>query len=177
MAAPPPLKIVLRDGRPMVLRPLRPEDRNEHRAFVERLSRRSSRFRFFVPLKTLESRQQDPYFDLDFVDRVALVACFPGETAIRAVGRYALESTGRAEVALVVEDELQGQGLGTQILRQLAVAARANGIATFTAWVLADNEAMLEVFRATGWPMRVRLERGVGRVELDLGTEGHTDRL
>jgi GNAT superfamily N-acetyltransferase len=162
----------LRDGRKMVLRPLLPDDREEHRAFVERLSLRSSRFRFFAPLRRLEPAQQERYFDLDWVDRVALVACFPGERAIRAVGRYSRESPATAEVAFVVEDALQGQGIGRTLLFRLAEIARANGISRFSAWVLADNHDMLNLFRSVGWPMEAHIIGGIERVELQLPGAG-----
>jgi GNAT superfamily N-acetyltransferase len=161
-------RLVLRDGRAIELRPLVPGDRAEHRAFVERLSRRSSRFRFFVPIRSLEPRQQDLYFDLDGSNRVALVATFPGEQAIRAVGRYARERDDAAEVAFVVEDELQGLGIGRALLRRLAEIAVENGITRFTAWVLADNLEMLDLFRATGWPITITVRAGIDRVEMVL---------
>jgi GNAT superfamily N-acetyltransferase len=162
---------VLRDGRQVILRPLVEADRLEHRLFVEHLSRRSSRFRFFVPLRTLNTRQQDRYFDLDFQDRAALVACFPGEATVRGVARYARESETTAEVAFVVEDALQGKGVGTAMLRRLAVLARRAGISKFSAWVLSENSQMISLFRRSGWPMVIHYQGDTARVELDLPEE------
>jgi acetate---CoA ligase (ADP-forming) len=61
----------------------------------------------------------------------------------------------RAEVALVVGDELHGQGLGTILVGQLAQIAAARGVRTFEAGVLAHNYAMLGVFRESGFPVTV----------------------
>ncbi len=166
----PPLAttFALRDGREMTLRPLMPGDRVEHRAFVERLSRRSARQRFFVPVRTLEPKQQDLYFDLDWIDRVALVATFDGDARIYAVGRYARESNKAAEVAFVVDDGLHGCGIGRALLMRLASIARGHGITCFTAWVLADNLDMLGLFRGMGWPIQATIIGGLERVILEV---------
>lgn len=163
-----PVAVMLRDGRRIELRGLGTGDRASHTAFVEHLSRRSSRLRFFVPLRTLEGAQQDAYFDLDFRDRLALVAVFPGEPGIHAVGRYARESEGIAEVALVVEDSFQGLGLGTALLWRLAGLARDRGFRSFSALVLPENAEMLSLFERTGWVTSVTRGRDSIRLEMDL---------
>jgi acyl-CoA synthetase (NDP forming) len=73
---------------------------------------------------------------------------------------------GRAEVALEVADAWQGLGVGTILLGQLAERAAARGIETFTALVLPENHAMIQVFRDSGFPAQVRAQSGVLAVEL-----------
>ena len=62
---------------------------------------------------------------------------------------------GAAEIAFEVADGLRGRGLATLLMAQLAARAREQGIATFVAEVLPDNRRMLEVFRESGFPMRI----------------------
>ncbi|MCA9830375.1 MAG: GNAT family N-acetyltransferase [Dehalococcoidia bacterium] len=166
-----PVTIRLDDGRAVGLRALTASDRAEHQLFVERLSKRSSRLRFFVPLRTLGGVQQDAYFDLDYRDRLAVVAVIGDDPAIHAVGRYARESDGVAEVALVVDDGLQGLGLGTALLRRLASLARERGFTIFSALVLPENSTMLALFEHTGWPTRVTRTRDAIRLEIELPDE------
>ena len=166
-----PVTTRLEDGRAVELRALTPNDRAQHQLFVERLSKRSSRLRFFVPLRTLGGVQQDAYFDLDYRDRVALVAVIADDPAIHAVGRYAKESDGVAEVALVVDDALQGLGLGTALLGRLARLARERGFTTFSALVLPENSTMLSLFERTGWPTRATRTRDTIRLEMKLPDE------
>jgi GNAT superfamily N-acetyltransferase len=64
-----------------------------------------------------------------------------------------LSTRGRAELAFLVTDRHQGQGIGSALLRHLAVIARGAGLKELTAQVLRENVAMLSVFdgfRVTG---------------------------
>ena len=82
-----------------------------------------------------------------------------------ALGSYVrLRDPARAEVAFAVADELQGKGVGTRLLEQLADEAGRVGIESFLAEVLADNRAMLGVLESAGFEVaaRVRQRRGRG---------------
>ncbi|MGE5165551.1 MAG: N-acetyltransferase family protein [Sphingobacteriales bacterium] len=70
--------------------------------------------------------------------------------AIVAGGRYIVEKPSSAEVAFVVVDDYQGQGIGAILLRHLAALAREAGLKEFTAEVLPDNTPMLKVFERSG---------------------------
>ena len=75
----------------------------------------------------------------------------------------------RAEVALEVADAMQGKGLGTALLCQLAAAANQLGIQVLDAEVLPENRQMLRVFRDCGYPVKVHSRPGVELVELQIG--------
>jgi hypothetical protein len=106
------ITFTLHDGRMVHLRPISGDDQHELQSFHLRLSLESQRLRFFAPLPELSDAMADNFTHLDGIDRCALVAAFPGETAIRGVGRYERTSEDSAEVAFVVEDSVQSQGLG-----------------------------------------------------------------
>jgi GNAT superfamily N-acetyltransferase len=107
---------------------------------------------------------------VDYRDEMAIVGTIPeayGDQII-AVGRYYLDpGTNRAEVAFIVRDNWQNRGIGTFLLKYLATIARDQGIAGFTAEVLADNMPMLAVLRKSGFRLRSQLEGRVHSVELD----------
>jgi acetate---CoA ligase (ADP-forming) len=71
-------------------------------------------------------------------------------------------------VAFAVADALQGQGVGTRLLEQLAASAAAEGISTFVAEVMPDNEPMLRVFADAGFAVSRRLEGGTTEVRLEI---------
>ena len=167
---------VLRDGRSIHIRAIRPDDRARLVEHFARLSARSVYFRFFGAKRRLTDQELDHFTRLDFVDQVALIATLVerGEERIIGVGRYAaLPARRAADVAFAVADEHQGRGIGSLLLDHLLRIARARGIVEFHADVLGENNRMLEVFAATGFVVTSSTEAGV--VHLCFPTE-ETDR-
>ncbi|MEO6397813.1 MAG: GNAT family N-acetyltransferase [Tepidiformaceae bacterium] len=162
----------LRDGRMMCFREIVPEDAVRLQAFHERLSRETTRLRFFTAMPHLSGSMAEHLAEVDFGDRAAYVACFPGEDAIRAVGRYERESEFSAEAAFVVEDELQSLGIGGILLGMLAEHARGEKIERITAVTLAENLGMLTVFRNSGYPTDIHFEGSTAYVRIDIRGRG-----
>jgi GNAT superfamily N-acetyltransferase len=158
----------LRDGREMIIRRIGPDDAPRLVAFHRTLSARTRRFRFFSPMRELSPEFATRLANVDFVSRAAFLAVFAEDGAMGAVARYERDAPLSAEVAFVVHDSLQGQGLGTELLQHLAVLARSHAFETFTAVVLSDNIDMLDVFRHSGFPLRAVLEGDVTRVTMDI---------
>ena len=77
-----------------------------------------------------------------------------------------------AEAAVVVRDDYQKMGLGTQLMRQLGEKAWAMGITHFEAWVMAENEPMLNIIAKLGYPASMETRRGETHVMLDIGAAG-----
>jgi RimJ/RimL family protein N-acetyltransferase len=143
----------LRDGRPVKIRALRPDDRADMLAAIGRTSMQSLQRRFFVPKKGFSEREMAFFLDIDFESHVALVAQIDedGRPAIVGGGRYIVVKPGQAEIAFVVVDAYQGQGVGTILLRHLAVLARDAGLKELIAEVLPENSAMLKLFKKFGF--------------------------
>jgi GNAT superfamily N-acetyltransferase len=138
------------DGLRYRVRPIRPDDGPRLVALHERLSPRSRHLRFFSPHPTLSAAEVDRFSQVDYLDRLALVATV-GKTII-GVGRYdRLPGGGEAEVAFVVDDAYQHHGVGSELLDELADAALPRGVAAFRADTLVENRAMLDVFHHAGY--------------------------
>ncbi|MEU8898096.1 GNAT family N-acetyltransferase [Nocardia sp. NPDC048505] len=157
-AVPPPppqhwfADVLASDGGVVRLRPVVPDDADRMQAFHAALSDRTRYLRYFGPYPRISPKDLYRTTHVDYHDRVGLVVEL-GE-AIIGVGRYELldRAGGRAaEVAFVVADEHQGRGLGSILLEHLAGAAAENKIETFVAEVLAENSAMVTVFRDAGY--------------------------
>jgi acyl-CoA synthetase (NDP forming)/RimJ/RimL family protein N-acetyltransferase len=158
--------VLLRDGRPVHLRPITPADGPALRAFHRSLSPQTVYFRFFSAKPELTDRDVDYFTGVDHVKRVALVALDQGE--LIGVGRFDALGDGRAEVAFIVHDSMQGRGLGSVLLEHLAAAARELGIHRFVAEVLPENGRMLATFREAGYEIRQRREEDVLAVSFDI---------
>jgi acetyl coenzyme A synthetase (ADP forming)-like protein len=114
---------------------------------------------------TLELSEIEHFTNVDYEDRMALVALHEGEMI--AIGRYDRERghSDRAEVAFAVTDDQQGRGLGTRLLELLTVHARSHGIRGFRAFVLGENRQMMRVFRNSGYELARTLDSGVFTVD------------
>lgn len=166
-------ELALADGSCVLVREIQSEDAPALQRLVDRLSEQTVYLRFFGPMKQLSDKQARYFADVDGEDRYALVALDPeDEEEIVAVVRYDREEgTNRAEYAALVEDRLQGRGLGFALTRSLVEAARERGIRDFEALVLPENRGMLRLLRSLDLPESTRLEDGVRHVSVSLFPE------
>ncbi|GAA4583379.1 bifunctional GNAT family N-acetyltransferase/acetate--CoA ligase family protein [Planotetraspora phitsanulokensis] len=161
--------VVLSDGGTAHLRPIRPDDADVLRSFYSRLSEQSIFFRFFGPRPRLTDREVAWFTNVDYDDRVALIATIGTEMV--AVVRYdRVEPRDHAEVAFLVEDRHQGRGMASILMEHLRAAARERGIRTFIADILPGNHRMTGLLRQAGYTAQSQFEDGVVRMTLDLAT-------
>ncbi|SPL90247.1 Protein acetyltransferase [[Actinomadura] parvosata subsp. kistnae] len=158
--------VVLADGGTAHVRPIRPADADRLRSFYSRLSDESIYFRFFGPRPRLSDREVERFTNVDYVNRVALIATIGAEMV--AVIRYDRTGPGEAEVAFLVEDAHQGRGVASVLLEHLAATARERGIERFVADVLPANMRMTGLLRQAGYTAQSQFEDGVVRMTLDL---------
>lgn len=160
-----PADVVLRDGSTARLRPVRHDDADGLREFLDGLSV-DSRWRRFFTAATDLGHVADWAADVAGRDGYGLLAT-SGEPE-RIVGHACYERLDdqRAEVAYEIADALHGKGLGTILTAHLAQAAHAAGIETLTAVVMAENRPMLDVLRESGFPIDVSSSPEGLRVDL-----------
>jgi RimJ/RimL family protein N-acetyltransferase len=151
----------------LVVRPIRPDDAERLVRFHSRLSLETTRLRFFSPHPHLTAREVARFTTVDRHDRDALVA-LSGDDIIGVARFDRLAGDDRAEVAFVVADEWQGQGVGAELFRGIADLARRQGIRHLVAMVLPENRAMLDLLRHTGLPATRSWDSGALHVELHL---------
>lgn len=164
----------LRNGLQVTIRAIRPDDRDALRTAFRGLDKRTIHLRFFGPKKELSDRELTAATEVDFVRTVALVTCVPDAGGEKIIGAGRFVATGnadppdRAEVAFTVEEDYQGLGIASRILRHLAGIARRTGISQFHAEVLPENAGMLAVFARSGFPVRQKQSEGIVHVTLSL---------
>jgi len=154
------------------IRALRPDDLQRELHFIQGLSRETLYLRMQYFASQLSERDIVRLLDLDYLDRMAIAGmvgsgeaqCFVG------VSRYArIEGTTRAECAVVVADEWQARGLGTELMRSLGLAARARGITCLEGSTLAENQRIAAWARRFGFNVRTEPNSGgLVKVTLDL---------
>ncbi len=160
----------MRDGKAVLLRPIRPEDELMLVELFKTFSAETMRFRFFGPVKEASHEMLIRYTHIDYDREIAIVAELTEEgrkKIIGAAGLIADPYNETAEYAIVVGDPWEKQGLGTLMTRYLLKIARDRGVKKVYAHVLEDNEIMLHVFKKFGFTLR-REEDEMVRVELHL---------
>ena len=148
----------------MRVRPVAPDDGPSLHAMCEQSSDRSIYLRFFSANRQIADGYLTSLAGVDGDDRAAVVAEVAGR--IVAVAGWERMSQRAAEVALLVEDDQQGRGLGTLLLEELADQACHVGITSLVADTLVENRRMLNVFARSGLHGRSEFEEGVVRWRL-----------
>ncbi|MCL1593170.1 MAG: GNAT family N-acetyltransferase [Actinomycetia bacterium] len=175
---------VLKDGGTIRIRPIVPEDSDALQEFVQNMSTQSSYFRFFRVKRELDADELKTFTQVDYKADMAFIGIVDGELV--GVGRYnALEDDpSTAEIAFTVRDSFQGMGIGTLLVFRISAYARALGIERFRAFLLADNHAMMRVFRNAGFALNREIDEGVYTVEIPteesdsvLAAEGKAEQI
>jgi GNAT superfamily N-acetyltransferase len=168
---PVPDEILLRDGTRLLVRPIRPADADALVALHARLSADSIYRRYFGVRPHLAPADVDRFTRVDGRARFALVAVRGGDLV--AVARFeGRPGESSAELAVVVDDALQHQGVGRLMLERLVDVAREAGLGELAAEVLIGNQAMLSLLRTLGLPRRTESDGDTVTVHVDLAGPG-----
>jgi RimJ/RimL family protein N-acetyltransferase len=166
-----PIELTLRDGAAVVIRPIRPEDRQALERAFERLSERSRYTRFLAPMERLSPSMLTYLTEVDHSDHEALIAFDRRSGEAVGVARYVRSEGSTAEAAVTVVDDWQGRGLGTGLTSLLAERALEQKIDRFTAVLLAENREMIALLESLGQVTVTDREGGTLDVEVPLEPE------
>ena len=166
----------LRDGTPMRIRAIRPDDKHLLVDLFRRLSPATIYYRFHGAKRRLTSQELVYLTELDFHRQAGLagVLRIAGEDRIVGVARYAAgpeDPTDRADMAVTVEDAHQGRGIGRLLLEHLARLARAEGMSRLDAYVLPDNDRTIRLFERSRRILSRSVERGACHLVLSTAAD------
>jgi acetyltransferase len=167
--------ITARDGRQALVRPVRADDAPLVQRFVRELSPESRRSRFLGPVRELSPAQLERMTRFDGANGLGLVAvAIAGDDSTRIVGiaQHAVCDPPFAELAVVVADGWQRQGLGERLVLLLLAHAAKTGIAAAQGLVMAANVPMLALASKLGFAFEDDADPGLIRVEKQLGHAG-----
>jgi acetyltransferase len=140
------------DGVAYRIRPLRRDDADRERAFINALSPQSRYQRFMHHLREPSEAFIQRLVNIDQRRNMALVAVAGDGAAERIVGvaRYSADNDEQCEFAVVVADDWQCRGIGTTLTPLLFDCAARAGFKTIYGTVLADNRRMIELAQWLG---------------------------
>ena len=165
--------VTLKNGLPVTIRHLRPEDRDAVARAAASLDAETIYTRLFS-YRPVTAAAIDRIMHVDPEHDVALVVVIGTPPAHQVIGSCRLvglepeKGRHRAEVAFTVEEDYQGLGIARRLLGCLIEIARARNIDELEADVLAGNRSMLRVFEHSGLPMRTRREGNSVHLNLSL---------
>ena len=165
----------MKDGTPVTIRPIRPEDEPLIIKFHTRLSARSVYLRYFQPMKLSTRTAHERLTRICFIDydrEMALVverAGPDGEPEILGVTRLSkIHGTDSAEWAVIILDEFQHRGLGTELMRRSIEVARAEKLKRVMCNILPENSDMRAVCQRLGFKLHHEMEDNLVRGVLEL---------
>lgn len=154
----PQWRETLRDGTSVLIRPIQATDEGLERAFIERLSPQSRRYRFLGTIKTPSAELLRQFTHPELVRGVAYIATIGEGSETREIGvcRYSASPDWLScECAVCVSDEWQGKGLATILMHRLIETARERGIERMYSIDANDNQDMRELAEHLGFRRRV----------------------
>ncbi len=143
-----------RDGRSVLLRPIRPEDELLERELIAGLSEESMRFRFFYLIKDITHEMLTRFCNIDYEREMAVIGEYTSNGKRRnvGVGRLMIQPGGETgEFAVLVTDDFQGNGLGLKLCDMLIGIAHEKGLKNIYGIVLKDNTKMLGLAKRLGF--------------------------
>jgi acetyltransferase len=143
-----------RDGRSVLLRPIRPEDEPLEHELIAGLSPESSRFRFFYIIKDISHEMLSRFCNIDYSREIAIIAesTTGGKRRNVGVGRLVIQpGTAIGEFATLVADDFQEVGLGHKLTDMLIGIAQERGLKNLYGVILKDNAKMVGLARSLGF--------------------------
>jgi len=163
----------LRDGRTVVLRPIKPEDELLWLEMFQNFSEESIRYRFFQILKDTPHETRIRYCNIDYDREIAIVPELTegGRKKILGVARVSIEPDGKkGEIAFIIADPWQGLGLGTKIVDYALEICKDMKIETVYAIILPDNYRAIDLMKKMGFEIKYTADNTV-EATLDLREE------
>jgi acetyltransferase len=144
---------VLRDGRRVFVRPLKPEDLGAYYPdFLADVTAEDLRLRFFAPVREVNPALLDRLTHLDYARAMAFIALDEATDKMLGVVRLHRDETGAGgEYAVLLRSALKGHGLGWLLMSRMIEYARREGLTTIHGQVLADNTTMLQMCAELGF--------------------------
>jgi RimJ/RimL family protein N-acetyltransferase len=158
--------VTLPDRRQLHIRPLRPDEEGPVRELDAHLSPRTRYLRFLSPMPTLPDSLLRLLVSVDYRRRLSLIAEVEdsGHREVIALGSFGAVGHGTAEVALVVSDAWQQQGIGTILAKAILQAAEERGFAQFVVHVLLENTVIRRLLKRVGHVVSSRSSFGTSEV-------------
>jgi len=160
----------LRDGRKVILRPIKPEDEPLWLEMFHNFSEESVHFRVFQIIVNPAHEYSVRYCNIDYDRELAIVAEIEedGKRKLLGVVRINLSPSEKSgEISFIVTDSMQGQGLGSKMVDYMIEISKDKKLEIINAIMLPDNYKAIKLLREMGFTIE-SMDDGTQRATLDL---------
>ncbi|MFZ5810436.1 MAG: GNAT family N-acetyltransferase [Thermodesulfobacteriota bacterium] len=165
---------ILKNGRKVLLRPIRPEDEPAHFEFFKRLSPEDLRFRFFGVVRELSHMEMARLTQIDYEREMAFIATAPDEEGraetLGVVRASTKPDNSSAEFAIIVRSDQKGLGLGRMLMEKMVRYCRERGTRILSGQALLENAGMQGLAHKLGFDVSKNFDEEVAEMILDLQT-------
>ncbi len=158
----------------LLLRPIRPEDTEEHLRFFHSLDPIDVRMRLFVQVRELQVSQLARMTQIDYDREMAFIAVRKrddgSDETLGVVRGVADPDNDKAEFAIIIRSDLKGMGLGHILMDKLIAYFRQRGTRQLVGEALSDNRPMIELMHELGFTVRSQVGEGTVELTMDLST-------
>ncbi|MCJ7631798.1 GNAT family N-acetyltransferase, partial [Candidatus Bathyarchaeota archaeon] len=166
----------LRDGRIVLLRPIKPEDEPMWLEMFQNFSEQSIRYRFFEIIKDTPHEVRIRYCNVDYDREIGIVAELTeeGRRKITGVVRLIIEPDRKTgEIAIIVADPWQNLGLGTKMMDHMIEICKDKKLETIYGEMLRENHRSIDLMKKMGFIVE-NLDEDTVKVTLNLKKELYT---
>ena len=160
------------EDRPLLLRPIRPEDGPAHLALFDALSAEDVRYRMFVRVRELSPSQLARFTQIDYDREMAFIATRvkpDGQNETLGVVRVVADPDNvSAEFAVMVRSDLKGRGLGRILMQKLIACCRARGTREIVGEALPQNTRVIRLVKSLGFEVSSVPQDGTMQLRLPL---------
>ncbi len=168
--------VSLKNGRHVMLRPIRPEDEPAHFAFFEHLSPEDLRFRFFGVVRDLSHAEMAKLTQIDYEREMAFIATAPADDGqpetLGVVRASTRPDNSSAEFAIIIRSDLKGQGLGRLLMEKIIRYCKGRGTRELTGQALMENGGMQGLAEKLGFSVVRNYDEEVVEMRLPLNDPG-----
>lgn len=165
-------RVVLKDGRSILLRPIRPEDEARQQAFDRALSKEDRYNRYFGEVSEFSHEQMARVTQIDYDREMAFIATERderGEEVTLGVVQAQMDPDNQeAEFGIAIRSDLKGQGLGWILMSKMIDYCRQSGTRYLAGCTMPQNRGMANLARSLGFHVRFDPEEEVIDMRLEL---------
>ena len=148
--------VVLKNGRHVTLRPIRPEDEKTHRDFLGSLTEDDLRLRFFgVVQRDFDHKDIARFTQIDYDREMAFIATAPNEKGdpetLGVMRTNTRPDNSEAEFAIVVRSDQKGGGLGSMLFHKGIQYTKMRGTKILEGQTMVENKAMQGLSKKFGF--------------------------